>query len=140
MTRAEIEMLRSGYEAANRGDWDAAFRDLHSDFEWKTDDRMLNAGTYRGRAEVLRFLEDQREAFDEVLSVPEEFFEQGNRIVAFVRMRSRPKGTTRFSESHIAHVWTFRDGKASRCEAFAVREQALEAVGLTKDVHKELPS
>jgi uncharacterized protein len=137
MGRAEIEMLRSAYEAVNRGDWDAAFRHAHSGFEWKTDDRLPNAGTYRGRAEISRFFEDQREPFDEVLAVPEDFFEQGNRVVVFVRMRSRPKGSTRFSESYIANLWTFRDGKAARCEAFAEREQALEAVGLTKDVHSE---
>jgi ketosteroid isomerase-like protein len=130
MAQAEIEMVRSAYEAVNRGDWDAAFRHAHSDFEWKTDDRLLNAGTYRGRAEISRFLEDQREPFGEVLVVPEEFFEQGNRLVAFVRMRSRPKGSTSFSESYIAHLWTFRDGKAARCEVFAAREQALEVVGL----------
>lgn len=133
MAQAEIEMVRSAYEAVNRGDWDAAFRHAHSDFEWKTDDRLLNAGTYRGRAEISRFLEDQREPFEDMFAVPEEFFEQGNRIVVFVRMRSRPKGSTRFSESYIAHLWTFRDGKATRCEAFAAREQALEAVGLTKN-------
>jgi hypothetical protein len=42
VAQAEIEMLRSGYEAVNRGD------------------RLLNAGTYRGRAEISRFFEDQR--------------------------------------------------------------------------------
>jgi uncharacterized protein len=137
MGRAEIEILRSAYEAANRGDWDATFLHAHSGFEWKTDDRLPNAGTYRGRTEISRFLKDQREPFDEVLSVPEDFFEQGNRVVVFVRLRSKPKGSTRFSESYIAHLWTFRDGKAARCEAFAEREQALEAIGLPKDVHRE---
>jgi ketosteroid isomerase-like protein len=138
MGQAEIDVLQSAYEAANRGDWDVAFRHAHSGFEWKTDDRLPNDGTYRGPAEISRFLEDQREPFDEVLAVPEEFFEQEDRIVVFVRMRSRPKGSTRFSESYIAHLWTFRDEKAERCEAFAEREQALEAAGLTKDVRREL--
>ena len=137
MGRAEIERLRSAYEAVNSGDWDAAFRHAHPDFEWKTDDRVPNAGTYRGPAEISRFFKDQREPFDEVLAVPEDFFEQGNRVVVFVRMRSTPKGSTRFSESHIANLWTFRDGKAVRCESFAEREQALEAIGLTKDVHRK---
>jgi ketosteroid isomerase-like protein len=136
MGRAEIEILQSAYEAVNRGDWDATFRHAHSGFEWKTDDRLPNAGTYRGRTEISRFLKDQREPFDEVLVVPEDFVEQGNRVVVFVRLRSKPKGSTRFSESRIAHLWTFRDGKAARCEAFAEREQALEAIGLLKDVHR----
>jgi uncharacterized protein len=129
MMRAEVEMLRAGYEAMNRGDWDAAFGLTHSDFEWKTDDRLPNAGTYRGREEITRFLADQREPFDDVLQVPEEFLQQGNQVVVFVRLRSRPKGSSSFTESHIAHVWTFRDGKAARAEAYAEREKALDAVG-----------
>jgi ketosteroid isomerase-like protein len=139
MMRDEVEMLRAGYEALNRGDWDVAFRLAHSDFEWKTDNRLPNAGTYRGREEIARFLADQRQPFDEVVQVPEEFFEKGNQVVVFVRMGSRPKGSSSFTESHIAHVWTFRDGKAARAEAYAEREKALDAVGLTKTVQKELP-
>jgi hypothetical protein len=34
---------------------------MHSDFEWKTDDRVLNAGTYRGRAEIFLGQADGRE-------------------------------------------------------------------------------
>src|SRR5918996_794533 len=98
MTQSEIEMVRAGYEAVNRGDWDAAFRHTHSDFEWKSDDRLLNAGTYRGREEIQRFLADQRKPFDEVINQPEEFFQQGDQVVAFVLLRSRPKGSSSFTE------------------------------------------
>jgi hypothetical protein len=63
MTQADVETLRLGYQAANRGDWDSAFRAMHPDF---------------------------------------------------------------------AHLWTMRDGKAARCEAFPVRELGLEAVGLSE--------
>jgi ketosteroid isomerase-like protein len=132
MSQADIESLRAGYEAANRGDWDSVFRGAHPDFEWETADRAPFAGTYHGPEEVRRFFEDQRKAFEEVLFEPEQFFERGDRIVVFVLGRLRPRGSSATVEMRIAHLWTMRDGKAARCEAFPVREEALEAVGLSE--------
>jgi ketosteroid isomerase-like protein len=76
--------------------------------------------------------EDQLGAFEEVVSVPEEFFEQGDQIVVFLRVRSRPRGSSAEIEIRAAHVWTMRDGKATRCELFPAREEALQAVGLSE--------
>jgi uncharacterized protein len=132
MSQADIETIRAGYDAVNRGDWDSAFRAAHPDFEWKTADQVPLAGTYRGPEEVRQFFEDQRKAFDEVLFEPEQFFERGDRIVVFVQGRLRPRGSSAMVEMRIAHLWTMRDGKAARCEAFPAREEALEAVGLSE--------
>ena len=130
MSQADIETLRSAYEAVNRGDWDSAFGAMHPDFEWKTADQVPLAGTYRGPEEVRRFFGDQRKAFEEVLFEPEQFFERGDRIVVFLRGRLRPRGSSATVEIRIANLWTMRDGKAARCEAFPVREEALKALGL----------
>lgn len=111
MMRAEVEMLRAGYEALNRWDLDAAFRLTHSDFEWTTDDRLLNAGTYRGREEITRLLVDQRKPFDEVLQVPEEFFQQGNQVVVFVKLRSRPKGSSSSQRATLRTFGHFETGR-----------------------------
>jgi ketosteroid isomerase-like protein len=129
MSQADIELLRAGYEAVNRGERELAFRDAHPDFELKTADRVTNPGTYRGREDTLAFFDDLFEAFEEVRTEPEEFFDHGDRIVAFVVVRSRPKGSSAFVENRIAHVWTMRDGKVARLEIFPEREKALEAVG-----------
>ena len=116
MSQADIEKLRGVYEAISRGDWDAAFRDAHPGFEYKLPDRDPRAGTYRG----------------EVVAEPEEFFLRGDQIVVFLRVRSRPRGSSATIEIRIAHLWTMRDGKAARFELFPVREEALEAVGLSE--------
>ena len=52
MSEADIATLRAGYEATNRGDWEAAFRGRILDFE---------------RRRTTAFLEDQREPFEEVV-------------------------------------------------------------------------
>jgi ketosteroid isomerase-like protein len=124
MSKADIETLRGAYEAANRRDWAAMLDQMDPDFEWKT----ALAGTHRGREEVTRFLEDMVSAFGEVVVEPDEFFDRGDRIVVYVRMKAQPLGTDAVVENRVGHLWTLRDGKPVRCETFPRREDALEAV------------
>lgn len=80
---------------------------------------------------VRQFFEDLLEAFEEVVVQPEKFFDSGERIVAFVTLRSRPSSSSAVMEIRIGHIWTMRDGKAVQLEIFPEREKALEAVGLS---------
>ena len=34
MSQENVEVVRAAYDAFNRGDWNAAFRDMHPDFEF----------------------------------------------------------------------------------------------------------
>jgi ketosteroid isomerase-like protein len=130
MSQADIETLRVAYEAVSRGDWDAATRFAHPELELQTADRVVNPGTYRGPEEVRRFFEDMFEPFEEVIVEPEEFFERGDQIAVFVFTRLRPTGSSAVLENRIGHLWTMREGKASRLEVFPRREDALDAAGL----------
>jgi ketosteroid isomerase-like protein len=129
MSDAEIQALRARYDALSRGDRAAAFRDVHPDFELKTVDRVPNAGTYRGSEDATRFLEDLWEPFEEVTLRPEEFFERDDRIVVFLLVHARHKGSDAVIETRIGALWTMQDGKPVRCEMFAQREKALKAAG-----------
>jgi ketosteroid isomerase-like protein len=130
MSQADIETIRVGYEAVSRGDWDAATRWAHPAFELQTADRVVNPGTYRGPEEVRRFFADLFEPFEEVIIEPEEFFERGDQIAVFVLTRLRPAGSSAVVENRIGHLWTMREGKATRLQVFPRREEALEAAGL----------
>ena len=130
MSQADIETLRVGYEAFSRKDWDSPTRFAHPEFEFQTADRVVNPGTYRGPEEVRRFFEDQFAPFEEVVVEPEEFFVRGDQIVVFVRTRLRPTGSSAVVENRIGHLWTMREGKATRLQVFPRREDALEAAGL----------
>ena len=124
-----MEVVRSVYESLNRGDWEAVFSASHTDFEMTTD-RGPVAGTYRGQEAVKRQVEDGLWPFEAWAFEPEEFFERGDQVVVFVRIRSRPKGATVDMEVRIGHLWTIRDGLLRSLKTFAVREEALEAAGL----------
>ena len=129
MSQEDRETLRLGYEAYQRGDWDGVLRAMHPDIEWET---VRTGGPYRGHDEVRRFLEDMREPFEEVIVEPDEWFDYGDRIVVFLRISARPRGSEAVAENRVGHLWTMRDGKAIRCQTFPRREEALEAAGLSE--------
>jgi ketosteroid isomerase-like protein len=133
MSQADIEMLRAGYEAFSREGWDAVLGQAPPDFELKTADRATSPGVYRGPDAVRQFVEDFFAPFEETSAEPEEFFERGERIAVFVRIRSRPKGSTAIVENRVGHVWTIRDGQAVGFEIYPEREKALEAIGVAPE-------
>jgi uncharacterized protein len=127
--------VRAAYEAINRRDRDAIFAMCHHDAEWETDPRVPNAGTYRGRAEIERFMEDQDAPFEDSVVELERLIPAGDQVLALVRMRRRPRGSTSEIDIRIAHLWTFRNGKVVRCQAFAEREKGFQAAGVPATSH-----
>jgi uncharacterized protein len=132
MSQENVEIVRSIYEAANRRDWDAAWRNQAPDVEYTTPPRGPNAGTYRGREEIQGFWEEMLTAFDAASAEPEEFFERGDQVAVVVKRRMRPKGSSAEIESRTGSLWTIRDGMVVSMRIFAKPEEALEAAGLSE--------
>lgn len=130
MSDRELELIRTAYDAGNRRDWDAMFAHLHRDAEWESDPRVPNAGIFRGRDEVRRFIEDQDAPFESTVAEIERLIPSGDQVVALVKVTRRMRGSTAEMEIRLAHLWTLRDGKFARVQSFAQRERALEAAGL----------
>ena len=131
MSQENGEVVRSIYEAVNRGDWDAAFRDQAPEVELTTPPGP-NAGTYRGREEIQGFWEEMLTPFEAWAAEPEEFFGHGDQIAVIVRTRTRPKGSSAEIENRTGHLWTIREGTVVSMRLFAKPEEALEAAGLSE--------
>ena len=71
------------------------------------------------------------EPFEQVSYEPQKFFARGDQVVVFLLVRLQPRGTDATVENQIGALWTFRDGKPTRCEMFAVREKALSAAQMS---------
>jgi ketosteroid isomerase-like protein len=131
MSQENVEIVRRLYDAFSREDWDAAVRDVHPDsvVTFKGGPR---AGTYPGGSEELRaVIEEVRAGFDSWITEPLEFFESGERVVAIVNNRLRPKGGISGEfEYRNGTIWTIRDGKIRSMVQFPNPEEALEAAGL----------
>jgi ketosteroid isomerase-like protein len=129
MSQENVEILRRMYEAGNRDDWEAVFRDAHPDCE-ATFVAGPSPGTHRGREAILTAIFEVTEAFDAWIVEPEEFFETEDRIVVIARNRLRPKGTDAEFEYRNGQIWTFRDGKLQSLLQYGSPDEALEAAGL----------
>jgi ketosteroid isomerase-like protein len=135
MSQENVELVRRHIEAWNRSVHPA---DGPNQFDFgvhgldNPSGDATRTSTHRGREDVTRFFEDMRESFEEVMVEPDEWSDHGDRIVVFVRIRARPRGSDAVAESRVGHLWTLRDGKAIRCETFPRREDALQVVGLSE--------
>ena len=82
--------------------------------------------------------EDQRAAFDASVTEPEQLIDRGDQVVAIVKTRLRPKGSSAEFEIRNGHVWTIREGAVVSMRGFPEPETALEAVGLPEqDAHAD---
>ena len=124
-------MVRRFYDAFERRDWDAMFRDTHADFEMTTQRGPL-AGTRRGREQVTAIAEDYLAAFEKFIWEPDEFCDNGDQVIALVTIRAQPPGGSVDLVIHNGHLWTVSDGVIVSMKTFPKPGEALEAAGLSE--------
>jgi ketosteroid isomerase-like protein len=131
MSQENVEFVRRGYEALNRGD-ESVWELIPADFVMDSSRRLIDPGVQIGRDEVRVYWDRLREAWDETYRYePEELIDAGDKVVAFVQVSGGGKASGAQVEAPVAHVWTFRDGKPATLEYFGEdRAAALEAAGL----------
>lgn len=130
MSQENIEIVRTGYEALNKGDVDAVLQVFAPDIEVHLPEGGINAGILSGHQGVREFLQGYSEAFESYQIEPERFVDADDRIVAFCRHSGLGRSSGIEVENYPAHVWTMRAGKAVRLDVFPERVDVLEAVGL----------
>lgn len=128
MREEDVEAVRRGYEAWNRGDVGAVLELVHPDIEWRPGADALEAGENRGRDGFRGFLESWLESFEDLSIVPEELLVEGDCVVAMVHQRGRGRGSGVEIDVRTAHVWRIRDGRAVGWYAYRNREDALAGI------------
>jgi uncharacterized protein len=130
VAREYVDLVRQGYEAWNRGDREWVLGQMSPDFEWVTPDDDPDPGTHAGHEGVVDFWDQWREIFGLLKFQVEETIDAGDRVVAVVRRLGIGNVSGVEVQEVVIQVFTFRDGRAVRCEEFYDREQALSSVGL----------
>jgi ketosteroid isomerase-like protein len=128
MSQENVEIVRRGYEAFNRGDFDAAMEVVHPEIEFVLPGREP---PLTGKEAVRAWMEP--DAFEEQEIEPLEFTVNGDRVLVRTRVRARGAGSGMELEVQVCTVWTLdADGRATRVESFGAGEdaKALEAAGL----------
>jgi ketosteroid isomerase-like protein len=143
MSQENVERIRRGYEAFNRGDLAGAAKDFDPSFEWRISLQLPDSPpdeTYRGPEDIIRFWETWRAAFDDFRIELEEIIDAGDHVIVFARVRGRGVGSGADVETPtFPQVWTLgHDGRPVRVEMYPGRAEALEAVGLSeRDAHAD---
>jgi ketosteroid isomerase-like protein len=129
-----VERIREGYEAFNRGDFDAAIEGVHPEIEWIVLDMLPDPGPFRGPDGTRRFWEMWADAFDEFHAELDEYVDAGESVIVITRMVGRGKDSgVAVDTPGFPMVWTTRDNVIVRVEMFDSREKALAAAGLPPD-------
>ena len=116
---SNLEILQGAYEAFGRGDVEAVAAAMDPQIEWiEVDvDGLPYAGTHHGvEAVVNNVFARIPTTYDNFSLVPHEWVDGGDRIVMLGEITLEKDG--RSSTHRVAQVWTMRDGRAVRFEAF----------------------
>jgi ketosteroid isomerase-like protein len=86
------------------------------------------AQVFRGQDGLKRWTVKTKEVWDEWRFDVERFVDAGDRVVAMVHVVAEGGLSGVHLERDTAHIWTVADGKATRCEVFLDRAEALRRV------------
>ena len=139
MSQENVETLRRAVDPFNRRDIPAFLDTLAPDVEWIPIMATLEDRVYRGRDEVLRWVEALDADWEFFEIHPDQFHDLGDRVLTFGhwRARGRVSGVT-LENQPAAWLHEVKGGKIARMQTFTDRAEALEAVGLSEqDAHAD---
>jgi len=125
VAEANVEALRRGYEALNRGDLSVVLELLDPEIEWHEPEPSPDAGTHTGRDSFERFFSSWIDSFDGFRVEPEQVVERGDTLIAVMHQSGRGRTSGVQVDARLAHLWTIKGGRAIRWEAVANVDDAL---------------
>ena len=116
---ANKDIVRSFYEAGNRGDFDACFDMVTDDVTWTNIGTTALSGTYTGKAELMEKLIGplfgQLEAG--ISSTIHSLIAEGDQVVALTSGTATTKDGRPYNNSY-CHVIRLRDGKFAEVKEY----------------------
>ena len=139
MSQENVELIRFGYDALNRRDYEAWISMLHPDVELHELPTNPDATVFKGRDQVREWTRSVFEVAREGSRFDPESFEE---IGGFVLVRVRAVLFARESavpvEGRLFHVIEVADGEARRIWGFLTEDDAREQIRLSKqDAHAD---
>lgn len=126
----ETAALEEFFAAINRNDMQAILEHFDPEIVRIEPEGFPTAGTYRGVAEVQGHVRKGRGSWAEGTCEPEQFLQNGDRVVAYLHARVRLHGEEEWVGGRFADGFVFRSGKIVEYLSFAERAQALEWAGI----------
>jgi ketosteroid isomerase-like protein len=133
MSEENVEAVRRGYAAFNRGDREAWLATLDPNVELVIPFLELEGrGPAHGHAGAEQLWDTWRTTFADASFDVESIRDLGDATFIALRVRGRGVGSEVPIEQRSWHVVTWRDGRVFRLRAFLREAEALEAAGLSE--------
>jgi ketosteroid isomerase-like protein len=107
-----LAVCRLGYERFSAGDIAGVLELYDDDIVWSTVPSLPFGGVYHGRSGAAEFLAKLPQLYAELTVTPEIWLDAGDAVVVQGTYRGRTLAGTPI-EARYAHLWTFRDGRAT---------------------------
>jgi ketosteroid isomerase-like protein len=130
MSEENLELIRTGFAAHNRGDLDALTQVYDEDVVFET----LLLGTHHGNEAIRLIYEENRKTLSGYTVDPIELIDAGDQVVAVAQVNGVGPASQIAMEDRdrFAFLFTVKNGRVVREQAFRNREDALEAAGLSE--------
>ena len=128
MSDADVETVRRSYEALNEGDVEAALEALDSDAVWRDSPELPGGGEFRGLEALGRFLGDFLAEWRDFHQEIEDVAVAGDRVALVIRLSALGRSSGIAVDTRYAHVWTMREGRGIRVDAYRTPEAGLGAL------------
>ncbi len=130
MSEENLELIRAGFAAHNRGDLDALTQVYDPDVVFET----LLLGTHHGNEAIRLIYEENQKTLSGYSVDPIELIDTGDQVVAVAQVNGVGPASQIAMEDRdrFAFLFTIKNGRVVREQAFRNREEALEAAGLSE--------
>ncbi|HEY7150925.1 MAG TPA: nuclear transport factor 2 family protein [Solirubrobacterales bacterium] len=127
MSQENLELIRAGFAAHNRGDLDALVEVYDPEVVFET----LLLGTRRGNEAIREIYEENQKTLSGYDVEPVELIDSGDQVVAVAQVTGvGPASQISMDGDKFAFLFTVENGRIVREQAFRNRDEALQAAGL----------
>ena len=127
MSQENLELVRAGFAAHNRGDLDALVELYDPDVVFET----LLLGTHRGNEAIRLIYEENQKTLSGYDVVPVELIDSEDQVVAVAEVKGvGPVSQIAMDGDRFAFLFTIKNGRVVREQAFRNRDEAVAAAGL----------
>lgn len=128
MASANIEIIRRGLDAYNRGDVEAVLETADPDIEFMPLRSLVVGGSYRGHEGIRRYFEDLDDEWENFSIGNEEIRERENSVLLLGEFSATGRASGMEMRSPVAWLFELRAGKVVRMQAYSSQEEALRAL------------
>jgi ketosteroid isomerase-like protein len=137
MSEDNVATIRRMYEAWLAGDTEVVYETFDPALRVNPDPEASWVGVddvYIGHEGMARYMRSVYEAFEDYRPEVERILDlDDERVLTLAVEHGRGRGSgAEVQANKTAHLWTLRDGKATRLDLFLDRARAFEAVGLSE--------